>query len=117
MRFINDARRKVLSFLPSDECVHYAFLHAFVARLSDAAAVQVWPSFQSFVKDISAAPQLHKYRLLPTLRLFSSLGDKIAATSALEDKRMRRDIHVRPQPFLSDWFNELMMARCCRTLS
>lgn len=55
-------------------------------------AVQIWSSFLTFAKEFINTPALHKYRLFPTLRCFTTLSEKISTTSALEDRRMRRDL-------------------------
>ena len=77
----------------SYETIRFEFLEAYMARLDGPIAVQVWPSIYNFSKDFVNAPALHKYRLLPALRCLTTLVEKISQTSALEDRRMRRDLH------------------------
>lgn len=81
--------------LHSYELVRFEFLEAYVSRLDGPVAVQIWPSFLTFVKDFIHSPAPHKYRLFPSLRYLTTLVEKISTTSALEDRRMKRDLHVR----------------------
>lgn len=53
----------------------------------------IWPTVLSFSKEIMSHATVHKFRLLPTLRCLTTLAEKIGQTSALEDRRMRRDVH------------------------
>lgn len=53
----------------SYESIRFEFLEAYVERIDGAYAVQVWNTIHTFTKDFIAAPIVHKYRLLPSLRL------------------------------------------------
>jgi hypothetical protein len=72
--------------------IRFEFLEAYINRKEGPVAVQIWSSFLNFSKDFINTPPIHKYRLFPTLRCFTALAEKIATTSALEDRRMRRDL-------------------------
>lgn len=75
------------------ERLYLAFLEAYLTRMDPALAVQVWPTLFTFSKEIAAHTTIHKYRLLPALRCLTTLAEKFSQTSALEDRRMRRDLH------------------------
>lgn len=53
----------------------------------------MWTTLLNFSKELLAHPTVHKYRLLPTLRCLTTSAEKLAQTPALEDRRMRRDLH------------------------
>lgn len=72
--------------------VRFEFLEAYINRQEGAVAVQIWSSFLNFSKEFISTPTIHKYRLFPTLRCFTALAERISTTSALEDRRMRRDL-------------------------
>lgn len=78
------------SFLP--EGVLFAFLEAYLSRLEGPIAVQIWTISLTFARDVLANPTMTKGQMFPTLKCFSILADKISQTSALEDRRMRRDL-------------------------
>lgn len=72
--------------------VRFQFLEAYITRQEGPVAVQIWPSLLHFAKEFINTPAPHKYRLFATLRCFTALTEKISQTSALEDRRMRRDL-------------------------
>ncbi|KAG0147859.1 hypothetical protein CROQUDRAFT_42250 [Cronartium quercuum f. sp. fusiforme G11] len=78
------------SFL--SEGVLFAFLEAYLSRLEGPIAVQIWSTSLNFARDVLANPTTTKGQMFPTLKCFSILADKISQTSALEDRRMRRDL-------------------------
>lgn len=99
------------------ELVRIQFLQAYLERLDGAASVLVWPSFLNVVKEIVANPSAHKYRLFPFLRCYASISEHIAQTSALEDRRMKRDLHVRARYIeLQVTFAQQFTAECLVSL-
>lgn len=76
----------------SHETIRFAFLEAYIEKQEGPVAVQIWTSFLNFAKEFINTPAPHKYRLFPTLRCLTALAEKISQTSALEDRRMRRDL-------------------------
>ncbi|MBW0470508.1 hypothetical protein O181_010223, partial [Austropuccinia psidii MF-1] len=80
----------LISFLP--EHVLFAFLESYAGRLEGPIAVQTWNSSLSFVRDVATNSTVNKNQVFPTLKCFTILAEKISQTSALEDRRMRRDL-------------------------
>jgi hypothetical protein len=100
------------------ENVLFSFLESYISRLEGPIAVQMWNSSWSFARDVLANSTVNKNQLFPTLkyicclsrqkpsgtfeltllsyyrRCFTILAEKISQTSALEDRRMRRDLQV-----------------------
>ncbi|GAA5921263.1 hypothetical protein JCM3775_002966 [Rhodotorula graminis] len=76
----------------STEDVTFDFLEAYVERLEGAVAVQVWSAVLGFTRDVLSNQTSNRALVFPTLRLFTTLSEKISQTSALEDRRLRRDM-------------------------
>ena len=72
----------------------FDFLESYLDCLESSGAVQVWPPTVAFAKDMLSQATSHRFALLPTWKCFNTLSEKIAQTSALEDRRMRRDLQV-----------------------
>lgn len=70
-----------------------AFLEIYVSRLEAPIALQVWNTLFTFARSIiSTATSTGKAQLYPMLRCVTSLCRIVASTSALEDRRLRRDL-------------------------
>lgn len=76
------------------ESTLFQVLECYIDRLEGPIAVQVWSISLAFVRDVLANPSTTRSQVFPTLRCFTTLSDKISQTSALEDRRMRRDLQV-----------------------
>ncbi|KAL1409508.1 hypothetical protein Q8F55_003491 [Vanrija albida] len=71
-----------------------AFLEAYISRLEGPIAIQVWNTLFSYSREVlsqSSSPSA-KAQLFPVLRCLTILGQIVSTTSALEDKRLRRDL-------------------------
>lgn len=71
-----------------------AFLEAYISRLEAPIAVQIWGTMFSFAKDLlaGATTPIAKAQLYPLLRCLTVLSRIVITTSALEDRRLRRDL-------------------------
>ncbi|WWD16667.1 hypothetical protein CI109_101097 [Kwoniella shandongensis] len=71
-----------------------AFLEAYVSRLEAPIAVQVWTTLFNFARDVlaSLASSTARVQLLAILRCLTVLAMTVSKTSALEDRRLRRDL-------------------------
>ncbi|GAA6052531.1 hypothetical protein JCM3770_003812, partial [Rhodotorula araucariae] len=76
---------------PSED-VAFAFLEAYVDRMEGPHAVQVWSTVLGFTRDVLSNQSSNRSLVFPTLRVFTALSEKISQTSALEDRRLRRDL-------------------------
>ena len=67
----------------------------YLRRLEAPIAVQIWSTVFGLARDLLSAagtPQ-ERVSLYPTLRCVTTLAQAVATTSALEDKRLRRDLY------------------------
>ncbi|KAA1127179.1 hypothetical protein PGTUg99_029413 [Puccinia graminis f. sp. tritici] len=87
-----DKGRATASTCFLSENVLFSFLESYISRLEGPIAVQMWNSSWSFARDVLANSTVNKNQLFPTLKCFTILAEKISQTSALEDRRMRRDL-------------------------
>ncbi|OCF74855.1 hypothetical protein I204_03697 [Kwoniella mangroviensis CBS 8886] len=73
---------------------YLAFLEAYISRLEAPIAVQVWPTLFGFAKDIigSLGSNSARVQLLLVLKCLTALSVIVSKTSALEDRRLRRDL-------------------------
>ncbi|GAA6000168.1 hypothetical protein JCM10207_007887 [Rhodosporidiobolus poonsookiae] len=76
----------------ASDAVTIAFFEAYVERLEGAMAVQVWSTTLSLVREVLSNPSANRPLVFPILRCFTALSEKISQTSALEDRRLRRDL-------------------------
>ncbi|BGP07694.1 Protein dopey-1 [Rhodotorula toruloides] len=70
----------------------FGFLEMYIGRMEGLMAVQVWSAMLAFVRDVLANQSTHRSLLFPTLRCYTALAEKVSQTSALEDRRLRRDL-------------------------
>lgn len=72
------------------------FLVEYAKSLEDDAMDEIWTDCMTFLKDILANPFPHR-QTLPSLLEFSAiLGEKVDNTNFGEQRRMRRELSVRP---------------------
>jgi len=76
----------------ASEAVLFQFLETYLARLDGPIAVQVWPVVIVLVKDLLNTATSNRSTIFPCLRCLTAIGEKIALTSALDDRRLRRDL-------------------------
>lgn len=88
-----EGKRKAGSEAIVSDIALFDFLDAYLSRLDGSTAVQVWPVVIMLVKDFVANSTGHKAQMLPTLRLFTTIGDKLSQTTSLEDRRTKREVH------------------------
>ncbi|WRT65559.1 uncharacterized protein IL334_002504 [Kwoniella shivajii] len=73
---------------------YLAFLEAYIFRLEAPIAVQVWTTLFGFAKDVigSLGSTSARSQLFPILKCLTALSLTVSRTSALEDRRLRRDL-------------------------
>jgi len=86
------SRNSIADYQPDPALM--AFLEAYTSRLEAPIAVQVWPTLFSFAREIlgSAGAPFAKAQLYPVLCCLTILAKTVSTTSALEDRRLRRDL-------------------------
>lgn len=78
-------------YLASDDLL-FAFLEAYLDRLDGAMSMQVWSTCLGFVRDCLGNISTSRPHIFACLRCFTTLSEKVSQTSALEDRRMRREL-------------------------
>ncbi|KAF8337070.1 Dopey, N-terminal-domain-containing protein [Cantharellus anzutake] len=68
------------------------FLEDYLSHLEGPIAVQVWPRLAQTVREVVATPQVYRAQMFPVLRCMTVACEKIAQTSAMEDRKLRKDI-------------------------
>ncbi|KAJ7103154.1 Dopey, N-terminal-domain-containing protein, partial [Mycena belliarum] len=76
--------------------VLFKFLEQYLLRLEGPLALQVWGRFLQLVKDILPSTREFKPQTYPALRCLTVLAEKITQTTAIEDRRIRKELQVRP---------------------
>ncbi|KAJ3545543.1 hypothetical protein NM688_g5613 [Phlebia brevispora] len=70
----------------------FDFLEQYLRRLEGPVAVQVWSRFQQLTKEFVSILKEFRPQAYSTLRCFTVLADKMIQASAVEDRRVRKDL-------------------------
>ena len=69
------------------------FLEVYISRLEAPIALQIWNTLFAFARSIiSTSNSSTKAQFYPVLRCVTALSKTVSSTSALEDRRLRRDL-------------------------
>ena len=69
------------------------FLEVYISRLEAPIALQIWNTSFTFARGvISTSNPSTRAQLYPVLRCVTTLSKTVSSTSALEDRRLRRDL-------------------------
>ncbi|WVQ78778.1 hypothetical protein IAT38_000869 [Cryptococcus sp. DSM 104549] len=73
---------------------YLAFLEAYLSRLEAPIAVQVWITIFTFARDVvsAVASSSPRSQLFPLLQCLTDVALTVSKTSALEDRRLRKDL-------------------------
>ncbi|KAF7302659.1 Dopey-N domain-containing protein [Mycena chlorophos] len=74
------------------EAVLFKFLEQYLQRLEGPLALQVWGRYLQLVKDLTGSAREFKPQTYPALRCLAVLADKITQTTAMEDRRIRKEL-------------------------
>ncbi|GAA5982369.1 hypothetical protein JCM11641_006959 [Rhodosporidiobolus odoratus] len=74
------------------DAVAFEFFEAYILQLDGAMSVQVWGTTLGFAREVLNSASIKRAPVYPTLRCFNALAEKVSQTSALEDRRLRRDL-------------------------
>ncbi|KIY73422.1 hypothetical protein CYLTODRAFT_365976 [Cylindrobasidium torrendii FP15055 ss-10] len=70
----------------------FKFLEQYLGRLEGPIALQVWNRFLQLTKDVMGAGREFKPQQYAALRCLTVLADKVTQTTAVEDRRIRKDL-------------------------
>ncbi|KAE9401014.1 hypothetical protein BT96DRAFT_956680 [Gymnopus androsaceus JB14] len=75
------------------DVVLFKYLEQYLERLEGPLALQVWGRFLQLAKEIAGSTRDFKPQTFPTLRRCATLlAEKITQTTAIEDRRIRKDL-------------------------
>ncbi|TFY63318.1 hypothetical protein EVJ58_g3324 [Rhodofomes roseus] len=87
-----DRSRKPAVATSLTDLMLYDFLEQYLRRLEGPLVVQVWPRFVQLSKDLLASLREFKMQAFPAFRCCTVLADKLSQTTALEDRRLRKEL-------------------------
>ncbi|KAG2138725.1 Dopey, N-terminal-domain-containing protein [Suillus bovinus] len=73
------------------DIVLFNFLERYFQRLEGPLALQVWSRFMQLAKDLASSRDF-KVQVFLALKCLCVLGDKVTQTTAIDDKRIRKDL-------------------------
>ncbi|KAG1868238.1 Dopey, N-terminal-domain-containing protein [Suillus subalutaceus] len=73
------------------DVVLFNFLEQYFQRLEGPLALQVWGRFIQLAKDLASSRDF-KIQVFLALKCLCVLGDKVTQTTAIDDKRIRKDL-------------------------
>ncbi|KIM70102.1 hypothetical protein SCLCIDRAFT_1160646 [Scleroderma citrinum Foug A] len=68
------------------------FLEQYLSRLEGPLALQVWGRFIHFAKEVASNVREFRAQVYLVLRCLSVIGDKVTQTTAMDDKRIKKDL-------------------------
>ncbi|KAJ3572176.1 hypothetical protein NP233_g3254 [Leucocoprinus birnbaumii] len=74
------------------DAVLFRFLEQYMAQLEGPIVVQVWGRYMQLAKEISGSVRDFKIQSFYALRCLSVLAEKITQTTAMDDRRIRREL-------------------------
>ncbi|RDB28675.1 Protein dopey [Hypsizygus marmoreus] len=74
------------------ENVLFKFLEQYLRRLEGPLAIQVWGRFLQLIKEIVGSTRDFKSQNFPALSCLTVLAEKITQTTAMEDRRVRKEL-------------------------
>ncbi|KAF9225321.1 hypothetical protein BS17DRAFT_872565 [Gyrodon lividus] len=87
----SEKSRKYVNNNLSDNTL-FKFLEQYLSRLEGPLALQVWGRFMQLAKDIASNIREFRVQVYLTLRCLCVLGDKVTQTTAMDDKRIKKDL-------------------------
>ncbi|OAX42077.1 hypothetical protein K503DRAFT_863326 [Rhizopogon vinicolor AM-OR11-026] len=69
----------------------FNFLEQYLQRLEGPVALQVWSRFMQLAKDLASSRDF-KVQVFLALKCLCVLGDKVTQTTAIDDKRIKKDL-------------------------
>ncbi|KAJ3809392.1 Dopey, N-terminal-domain-containing protein [Lentinula aff. lateritia] len=91
-RMSSSEKRKQSMNLDLTDGALFKYLEQYLKRLEGPLAIQVWGRFLQLAKEIAGSTRDFKPQTFPTLRCATVLAEKITQTTAMEDKRIRKEL-------------------------
>ncbi|KIK71711.1 hypothetical protein GYMLUDRAFT_33858 [Collybiopsis luxurians FD-317 M1] len=93
LRMSSFSEKKKQSMNPDlTDAILFKYLEQYLRRLEGPLALQVWGRFLQLAKDIAGSTRDFKPQTFPTLRCATVLAEKLTQTTAMEDRRIRKEL-------------------------
>ncbi|RDX51932.1 hypothetical protein OH76DRAFT_1400831 [Lentinus brumalis] len=89
---LSERTKKVVAFPDLVDMTLFDFLEQYLKRLEGPLALQVWNRFLQLAKDLLVSLRDFKPQAFAALKCFTVLADKVSQTTALDDRRLRKDM-------------------------
>ncbi|KAI0361079.1 hypothetical protein OH77DRAFT_1391372 [Trametes cingulata] len=89
---LSERTKKAIAFHDLLDMTLFDFLEQYMKRLEGPLALQVWSRFLQLVKDLLATLRDFRPQAFAALKCFTVLADKVSQTTALDDRRLRKDL-------------------------
>ncbi|KAI0660570.1 Dopey, N-terminal-domain-containing protein [Cubamyces menziesii] len=89
---LSERTRKTVVFPDLLDMTLFEFLEQYMKRLEGPLALQVWNRFLQLVKDLLLTLRDFRPQAFAALKCFTVLADKVTQTTALDDRRLRKDL-------------------------
>jgi len=96
----NDTAAAAAEAAYRSDIVLFKFFEQYLARLEGPIVIQVWGRYIQLAKEIAGNVKDYKIQSFYALRCLSVLADKITQTTALEDRRIRKEFQVKKLSFV-----------------
>ncbi|KDQ63058.1 hypothetical protein JAAARDRAFT_53285 [Jaapia argillacea MUCL 33604] len=83
-------KKQAINFNLSD-AVLFQFLEGYLSQLEGPLALQVWGRVLQMAKEIVGNLKEQRAQVFPMLRCITVLGEKVTQTTAVEERRLRKD--------------------------
>ncbi|KAI0718921.1 Dopey, N-terminal-domain-containing protein [Cerioporus squamosus] len=89
---LSERTKKGVAFADLLDMTLFDFLEQYMKRLEGPLALQVWNRFLQLAKDLLVSLRDFKPQAFAALKCFTVLADKVSQTTALDDRRLRKDM-------------------------
>ncbi|RPD65070.1 hypothetical protein L227DRAFT_519769 [Lentinus tigrinus ALCF2SS1-6] len=89
---LSERTKKVAALADLLDMTLFDFLEQYMKRLEGPLALQVWSRFLQLAKDLLVSLRDFKPQAFAALKCLTVLADKVSQTTALDDRRVRKDL-------------------------
>ncbi|KAI0756510.1 Dopey, N-terminal-domain-containing protein [Daedaleopsis nitida] len=89
---LSERTKKAVALGDLSDMTLFDFLEQYMKRLEGPLALQVWNRFLQLSKDLLASLRDFRPQAFAALKCFTVLADKVSQTTALDDRRIRKDM-------------------------
>ncbi|KAI0323044.1 Dopey, N-terminal-domain-containing protein [Amylostereum chailletii] len=89
---LSDKSRKQVVNPNLSDATLFMFLEEYLAQLEGPLAIQVWGRCLQLAKEVLAGVRDFKPQVFPVLKCISVLTEKLTQTTAMEDRRIRKEL-------------------------